>query len=67
MIVLQISLFGGIPRGQRESMLRLRIQIAAKGVNDFTKELSTSEAHTVHLSIFFGLGENKRASKSPSS
>src|SRR5262245_5982359 len=52
MILLQISLFGSVPRGQQEGMSRLRIQIAANGVNDFTKELSTSEAHTVLICQF---------------
>jgi hypothetical protein len=37
--VLQISLPGSFPRGRRESIAALRIQIAAKGVNGFVKAM----------------------------
>jgi hypothetical protein len=37
--LLQISLPGSFPRGRRENIARLRIQIAAKGVNGFVKAM----------------------------
>jgi|SRR5215470_340249 len=39
LIVLQISLPGSFPQGRREDIARLRIQIAAEGVNSFVKAM----------------------------
>jgi hypothetical protein len=38
-IVLQISLPGSFPRGQRENISRMRIQTPAEGVNNFAKAM----------------------------
>jgi hypothetical protein len=36
---LQVSICGSFPQGRRESMARLRVQIASEGVNGFVKAI----------------------------
>jgi hypothetical protein len=59
---LQISLCGNFPQGQRESIARLRIQTAAKGVNDFVKAMRLL-AGSLDIGIKRGKSPIKRLSR----